>query len=140
VPTIGALDDPATRTPANASDEGRFSAPTNVRLDASSANRGFAILVVVSFVETKVARTARPSRRSNGNRIERLAHHPLVVDVGAGQRDANRDATAVGQHMTFGAQLAAIGGIGAREVPPFGAFTEALSSEDQFQSMPRSSS
>ena len=140
MPTIGALDNPAARPSTYASNQRRFSPSTNVRLDASSTNFRFAILIVVSLVEADVVRTARPSWFSNGNRIKRLADHPFVVDVGAGQRNANRDAATIGQYMPFSAELAPIGGIRPCKVPPFGAFTEALSSDDQFQSMPRSSS
>ena len=140
MPTIGALDNPAARPSTYASNQRRFSPSTNVRLDASSTNFRFAILIVVSLVEADVVRTARPSWCSNGNRIKRLADHPFVVDVGARQRDANRNASAIRQYVALAAELAPIGGIGPGEVPPFGAFTEALSSDDQFQSMPRSSS
>ena len=140
MPAVGSLDDPAAGTTAHAANECRLAPSTNMRLDTSSSNCSFGILVVVSFVETEVARTTRSSRRSNGHRVERLADHPLVVDVGAGQRNANRDAATIGQYMPFSAELAPIGGIRPCKVPPFGAFTEALSSEHQFQSMPRSSS
>ena len=108
-----------------------------MRCNAAPFRFGFAVLVIVAFVEADVLRTPRPARSANGDRIERLADHPLVVDVGAGQREANWYAATIGQYMALGAELSAIGGIGTGKVPPFGAFTEALSSDDQFQSIPR---
>ena len=140
MPAVGSLDDPAAGTTAHAANECRLAPSTNMRLDTSSSNCSFGILVVVSLVQTDVARAAWTSWRSNRNRVERFANHPLVMDVGPGQRDANRNATPIGQYVAFGAELAPIGGIRSGEGPPFGAFTEALSSEHQFQSMPRSSS
>jgi hypothetical protein len=140
VPAIGALDDPTSRSTANASDERLLSAATNMRNDPSPSNFGLGVFVVVSLVETQIFWSAWPSRRTNGNRVQRLAHEPLVVHVGASERKANRHASTVGQYVAFCAKLAAIGGILPSEVPPFGAFTEALSREHQVQSMPRSSS
>ena len=60
--------------------------------------------------------------------IERLATHVFVVNIGAGESHSQRDALAIGQDMPFGAELGAIGGVGACEVPPFGALMLALSS------------
>lgn len=67
VPAIGALDHPAARTTAHASNQWRLSASANVRCDAAAANFGFAVFVVVSLVETDVFRTARPTWRANRN-------------------------------------------------------------------------
>jgi hypothetical protein len=66
--------------------------------------------------------------------IERLATHVFVVNIGAGESHSQRDALAIGQDMPFGAELGAIGGVGACEVPPFGALMLALSSEVQSHS------
>ena len=80
------------------------------------------------------------STREERNRVERFADHVHVVHVGAGQRDGKRDALPVGQDVPFGAEFCAIGRAGAREVPPFGAFTLALSIDAQSHSMPTLSS
>ena len=66
--------------------------------------------------------------------IERLATHVFVVNIGAGESHSQRDALAIGQDMPCGAELGAIGGVGACEVPPFGALMLALSSEVQSHS------
>jgi hypothetical protein len=55
--------------------------------------------------------------------VERGTGHPLVVNVGAGQLDADRHAASVGQDVAICAEFCTIGWIGARVVPPFGAFT-----------------
>ena len=140
MPAIGALDDPAAWPTSYAADERLFATSTDVWRDATSFRFRFGIPVIVALVETDVFWTARSSWPANRDRIKRRADHPLVVDVGAGQHKANRYAATIGQYMALGAEFSTIGGIGTGEVPPFGAFTEALSSDDHFQSMPRSSS
>ena len=109
-------------------------------LDAAHANRGFGIVVVVALVEAEILRSTGAARRRDDHGIERLGDHPLVVDVRAGQRHADRDAPTVGNDMAFRAELATIGRIGPCEIPPLGALTDALSREAQAQSMPRCSS
>jgi hypothetical protein len=79
----------------------------------------------------------RATRRSSDHRVERLADKPLVVDVGAGDLSGQGNAPAVGQDVTLDAAFRSIRGVGAGEVPPFGAFTMALSSEDHFHWIPR---
>lgn len=138
VPTVRALDNPASRPATHAADEWRFASPANVRDDTSLSSLLFAILVVVSFVQAEIRWTARAAWPVHENGIERCSHHPLVVHVRARERDSNGHASPVGQDMTFGAAFSAIGGIRACEVPPFGAFTMAPSSEAHSQSMPRS--
>ena len=140
VPAIRAFDDPATRATANAAEQRRLATTTDVRTDSPSTNFALGVGVVVALVETEVARTSYPASGVQRNRIERGRGHPLVVNVGARQRDGDRDATPVGEHVTFGTKFAAVGRIWPREVPPLGAFTEALSREAQVQSMPRSAS
>jgi hypothetical protein len=140
VPALGALDNPASRAPADAANERRFAASTNVRSYAAPSSCSLADAEVVALVQTQMARSTWATRRAQLDGVEYDADQPHVVDVGSGQSDGNRDAAAVAKDMAFGAELAAIGGIGTGEVPPFGAFTEALSREHQVQSMPRSSS
>ena len=109
-------------------------------LDAARHNSSLRVVIVVALIETEVLRSTGPAWRGDDHGIERLADHPLVVDVRPGQRDAEYDAAPVGDDVALRSQLSAIGRIGPREFPPFGAFTEALSSEAQAHSMPRSSS
>ena len=56
------------------------------------------------------------------------------MDVGASDFCGQRNAPSVGQNVAFDATFRAVGRVGAREVPPFGAFTMALASDDR---MPR---
>jgi hypothetical protein len=105
--------------------------------DPAGADGGLGVRVVVSLVETEVLGTARATRRAEDHRVEHLAHEPLVVDVGASDFCGQRNAPSVGQNVAFDATFRAVGRVGAREVPPFGAFTMALSSDDHFHWMPR---
>ena len=140
VPAVGALDDPASRTTASAADQRRLATATNVRSHAAPSSFSLASPIVVAFVETEMARATQPARRAQLDGVECNADQPHVIDVGGGQYDRNRDAAAVAKDVAFRTEFAAIGGIGTGEVPPFGAFTEALSREHQVQSMPRCSS
>ena len=141
VPTIGSFDDPSPGLLApNRTCEGGFSATPDVGLDAAITSFTFWLLVIVPFIQAEVLRTSRASRRPEWNRIERLADHVHVVDVGAGERHRQRDALSVCQNMAFCAEFCAIGRIGPGVVPPFGALTLALSSDAQSHSMPTLSS
>jgi hypothetical protein len=140
VPAVGAFDDPAARLTANAADERRLAASANMRLDATTSNLSFGVGVVVALVKTEVTGTPRPPSCWKRHSVKSGTGKPFVVDVGAGQSDRDRDAALVGQDVTLGAELAAIGRVRPREVPPLGAFTEALSREAHSQPIPRSSS
>jgi hypothetical protein len=140
VPAIGPLDDPAARFSAHAADKGLFSSPADVRDDASVADFAFGVRVVEALVQAEVLGSTRPSWRAKHDGVERRARHPLVVDVRASDLDGYRDAARIGQNVAFCAEFCAIGRIGARMVPPFGAFTLALSSEHHFKSTPTRSS
>lgn len=141
VPAVGSFDHPAPGLLAsNGAGEGGLSATPNVRPDAAIASLAFGLLVVVPLVQAEILRTPGPSRRTQRNRVERLADHVHVVDVRPRERHRQRDALAIGQDMAFCAQFCAIGRIGAREVPPFGALTLALSSDAQSHSRPTLSS
>jgi len=109
----------------------------NVRRDPAGADGGLGVRVVVSFVETEVLGTARATRRAEDHGVEHLAHEPLVVDVGASDFCGQRNAPSVGQNVAFDATFRAVGRVGAREVPPLGAFTVALSSDDHVHWMAR---
>ena len=136
VPAVGPLDHPTPGFAARAAHKARFASTTNVWPHATCTSLPFRVVVVVPVVETKVLWSPRPTRTVDENRVERGAHHPLVVDVGAGQCERDGDAVPIGQNIAFCAEFSAIGGIGTRDVPPFGAFTLALSSDAHSRSRP----
>ena len=114
----------------------RLAPAANVRLHTALACFLLAIVVVVALVQADVLGPPWPTRSVDECRIECGADHPLVVDVRAGQRDREGNPAPVGQNVALAAEFSAIGGIGTREVPPFGAFTEALSSDAHSRSRP----
>jgi len=137
VPGVGALDDPATRPTPYPAQQGLLAAAADVRRDPARSNGGLGVLEVIALVEAQVMGSARAARGTQDHGIERLGDEPLVVDVGAGNLSGQRDAAAIGEDVAFHATFGAIRRVRAREVPPFGAFTMALSSEDHFHWMPR---
>lgn len=137
VPGVGALHDPASRLPLNAAQEWLLPAPADVRGDPAGPDGRLGVLVVVPLVEAEVLGAARAARSTSDHRVERLPDEPLVVHVGAGDLGGQRNASTVGQDVAFDATFRPIRGIRAGEVPPFGAFTMALSSEDHFHWIPR---
>lgn len=139
VPAVRALDDPATGTTAFTPP--RFlAASTKMQLNTAACDLARGIVVVIAFVEAEVPWSTRATRRAEWNGVEGFAREPLVVDIGAGQRDCDGDAATVGEDVAFRAKLSTICRIGTGEAPPLGAFTEALSREHQSQSIPRFSS
>jgi len=140
VPAVGSLDDPAARLSTHAADERLLASPSDVRDDASITDLAFGVRVVEALVQAEVHRPTGPAWCAKHDGVERRAGHPLVVDVRSGDLDGDRDTAPVGQDMAFCAEFCAIGRIGARVVPPFGAFTLALSSEHHFKSTPTRSS
>jgi hypothetical protein len=59
------------------------------------------------------------------------------VDVGSGDRHPKRHSAAIGEHVTLDTFFGSIRRVGTRQIPPFGAFTIALSRLPHCQSMPR---
>ena len=139
MPAVGALDDPASR-PTGLAAPLLLATPTKVQLDPAARDLACGVVVVVAFVEAEIPRSAWTARCTELNSVERLPGKPLVVNVGAGQRDGDGNATPVGEDVAFRAKFSTICRIGPGEAPPLGAFTEALSREHQFQSIPRFSS
>lgn len=140
VPGVRSLHDPPPRLAAHHADQRLLAASSNMRADAAQTDgRGY-VRVVVALVETEMLGTPRTSGAAHDDGIEDFTDHRAVWHVGAGDECGERDAATVGQNVAFDATFRAVRRIWAREVPPFGAFTEALSSEAQAHSMPRSSS
>ena len=140
VPTVGSLDDPPSRLAANAPDERLLTAAPDVRDDVPDANLPFGVRVVEALVQAKILGPPRPAWRAKHDGVEGRSRHPLVVDVRAGDLDGDRDAPRLGQDVAFCAEFRAIGRVGTGVVPPFGAFTLALSSEHHLRSTPTRSS
>jgi len=131
------LDDPSSGLlAANGTSESWFTAPTDVRCDASVACFSLGLRIVVPLVEADVSWTTSPAAGEEGHGVERRTQHVLVVDVGARDRHGQGDPPAVGQEVPFRAEFRAIGRVGPGEVPPFGAFTLALSRDAHSQSIP----
>ena len=137
VPSIGTLDHPAARLALYPAKQRLLAASSDVRPDSASSNSSLGVGVVVAFVEAEVRRPPRAARRAHDHGVERLGDEPLVVDVGTGDLGGQWDAATVRQDVAFDATFRAVRRIRTREVPPFGAFTMALSSEDHFHWMPR---
>ena len=132
VPRVGALHHPAARLSLHAAEQGLLAAAPDVGLDAASPHGGLGVLVVVPLVEAEVLRSPWAARCAHDHRVERLGDEPLVVDVGAGDLGRQRNASTVSQDVAFDAAFCSVRGVGTREIPPLGAFTMALSSEDHF--------
>jgi len=140
VPAVGAFNDPAPRLAAHASDHRLLAATTDVRRDSALTRFGLGLTVVVALVEAEVVRATDAASGAKRYGIEGLGHHPLVVDVRRRELHGDGDAARIGQDVALDAFLGAIGRVGTRMVPPFGAFTIALSRLHQRQSMPRHAS
>jgi len=137
VPAVRALDDPTSRLfAANRPSECRLSPTTNMGFDVSTPRLAFGLFVIVALVEAEVVGHPSTVAPAQYDRVERLADHVHVVDVGAGQRNAERNSLSVGEDVAFRPELAAIGRVGSSELPPFGAFTETLSRDAHAQSIP----
>ena len=121
---------------ANAAKQRLLATASHVRSHTALACLGPAVVVVVALIQADVLRSPRTARSIDCNGVERGTHHPLVVDVRARQGHGEWDATPIRQNVAFCAEFSAIGWTRAREVPPLGAFTEALSSDAHSRSSP----
>ena len=137
VPGVGSLDDPPPRLAAYPPDERLFSESANVRPDPPKSNCRRNVRVVVALVEAQMIGATRATRTADGDRVEHVADHRSVRHVRAGDQRRQRHTASVSENVALYAAFRPVRRVGAREVPPFGAFTEALSSELHFQSMPR---
>ncbi len=137
VPRVCTLDDPTPRLAAHFADKGLFAAPPDVRSNSAKANRGSYVRVVVALVEAQVFGASGAAWATHDNCVEHIANHRGVWHVRSADQRCDRHAAAVGQDMAFYAAFRPVRRVRPREVPPFGAFTEALSRELHFQAMPR---
>lgn len=137
VPRVGSLNDPAPRLSANDPEQGLLAATSDVRTDTPQPNRWRDVRVVVALVETQVLGAARATRPTNRDSVEDFADHVGVGHVRASDQGGDRHAAPISQNVPLYAAFRAVRRIWPREVPPFGAFTEALSSELHFHAIPR---
>ena len=137
VPGVRAFHHPASGLALHAAQQGLFAAPPDVGRDPANTDGRFRVPVVVTLVQAEVFRPSGPARSAHDHGVEDLGNESLVVDVRAGDLGCQRNTPAVGQDVALDAAFRAIRGVRAREVPPFGAFTMAVSSEDHFHWMPR---
>lgn len=136
VPGVCALDDPASGNTLHATKQGWLAPAADVWSNVALANIRLGVGVVVSLVEAEVLRAARSARTPNGDGVERGCHLPFIMDVRASDREPDRDPPSVSQNVPLAPHLRTVGWVGASEVPPFGAFTEALSREHQSHAIP----
>jgi hypothetical protein len=137
VPRVGALDDPASRLATYFANEWLLAAPSDVRSNSAKANRRGDVRVVVALVEAQVLGAPRASGATYDYGVEHIANHRGVWHVRSADQRCDRHTAPVSQNMAFNATFRAIRRVRPREVPPFGAFTEALSRELHFQAIPR---
>lgn len=137
VPGVRALDDPASRFAAYLAEE-RLLAPTSdVWSNPSKPHRGSNVRVVVSLVEAEMLGAPRAARAAHDDSVEHFTDHVRVRNVRASDERGDGHAASVGQDVPFDAAFRTVRGVWTREVPPFGAFTEALSREAHFKAAPR---
>ena len=137
VPRVRALHDPAPRLSSHLTDQRLLAASSDVRSNSAEANRGRYVRVVVALVEAQVFWAPRSARATHDHSVEHLADHRGVWHVRAADERCDRYATTVSQDMALYAAFRAVRRVRSREVPPFGAFTEALSRELHFHAIPR---
>ena len=131
----GSLDHPPVSAKALAAVD---AAPGDAWLDAGLPACGPAAAVVIGLVSMELvwpaSRTASfASHRGDG--IEQQLEWDAVVDVGAGQDEAERNAAPVGDQVAPGAGSAAVGRVRTCRFAPLFAATDALSMQAQLQSM-----
>ncbi len=134
-PREGALDDPAVSaellTAFNA-------APGDSRLYAAPMASSTAAAVIIGLVCVQFARAparASTSATNGWDCIEQRFERHAVVDVGAGQQEGERDATAVGDEVSLGAGPPTVSRVWAGCRTPLFAAMDALSIQARLQSI-----
>ena len=140
VPRVCSLNDPAPGLSADDTKQRLLATSSDVRTDTAQSDRGSDVRVVVTLIKTQVLGASRATRAANRHSVEDFADHGGIRHVRAGDQRRDRHAAPIGQNMPLYAAFRPVRRVRPREVPPFGAFTEALSSELHFQEIPRRSS
>jgi hypothetical protein len=136
VPGVGPFNHPSAGLAADAPNHPPFTPSADVRHDSTPSNLVLAVGVVVALVQAKMFGAPWSAAAAKYGRVECRPDHPLVVPVRAGDDHRQWNAAGICQDVPFRAGFRTIGRIGAGEVPPFGAFTVALSIEHQVRSTP----
>lgn len=140
MPTVGAFYHPTSRSVGSSTSQGWLATPTNMWSHTALSNSSNDVLVIVTLIETQVARAPRATWCPKYDMVECRTHHPLVVEICARNQRSQWHPTSIGQNMSFDASFGSVGWIRASEVPPLGALTIAVSSEAHANSTPQSSS
>jgi hypothetical protein len=137
VPAVGALDDPATGYALVPAHQWRLPTTPGVADDAPTPQAIIHDLVVVALIEAAILRASSlGSGRIGRGPIDRWHCHPHIGHICSAEREPEWDPAPVCEDVPLRPTLGAICGVRAREVPPFGALTMALSREVQFHPMP----
>lgn len=137
VPRVGSLDDPPPRFAAHDAEERLLAPASDVRTDAAKADGRSHMRVVVALVEAEVLGATWTARGTKRHRVEDFANHGGIGHVRTRDECPDRNAAPVGQNVPLHPAFRAIRRVRPGEVPPFGAFTEAVSSELHSHAMPR---
>lgn len=110
-PRVRCLDHPASSFLPGSAAALFFATTSDVRNVPEAFRRGGRRLAKVPFVETQMLLQVLSTFSSNGYRSKRVSQKPLIVSVGAGNRDAQRNAAGIGQDRSLDTELTAVGGI-----------------------------
>lgn len=137
VPRVGALHNPAPRLAAYFADKRLFTASADVGSNSAQTNRRRDVRVVVTLVEADVVGASRSTGAAHDHSVKDGTDHRGVRHVRAADQRSERHAAAISQNVALDAAFRPVRRIWPGEVPPFGAFTEALSRELHFHAIPR---
>src|ERR687895_772367 len=100
---------------------GLFPARPNVGGEAKLGQQIAHFVVVIALIQAHPLRGCRARLRPRDrDTLDGLSGHLEVITIGALDRQADRHATAVGEHAALGAELAAVGWVPAHLFPPQG--------------------
>jgi len=81
MPAVGALHDPASRLPVNATRERAFALLPDVRRDPTLADDRFAVPKRIAFVETTVLRSPHAAAGFEHHGVEGTGQGPFIVEI-----------------------------------------------------------
>ncbi len=142
-PGVGALDHPAAGAEVGVVLDCflLFAARTDVRVEVEFVGERVNLGVVVTLVQAEArARALLGVRSLDQDAFERRAEELEVVDVGAGDLEPDREATAVADDGSLRPFFALSVGLGPVAAPPSGALPIAPSQDSHSHSIPCSSS